>query len=182
MPMRASFRLVTALNAGFLLAAVGCGDEGGGCGPAPENKGEASQAGGASGNTGSPSRANGIEISDKKGKVPKQYQRPPSSYDPAKSTATISKLVIAVSTATAAARKLAALPVAQILRRRVDGVADRVEVSCRIMAASSDGRCASAANYSDIKARCCPEGLVERCRTTMSGVVLIGRGCNPAAR
>jgi hypothetical protein len=180
MPLR--LRLLAAVNAVLLLAALGCGDEGGGCGPAPEKKEEQASAGGSSGNTGSTSSGGDIIISDKKGKVPKPYQRPDSAYEPAKSTATISKPVIAVSSATATARKFPKLPIARVTKRNVDGIEDRVEVTCRIMAASSDGQCGSASNYDDIKARCCPGGLIERCRTTMSGVVLVGQGCAPAAR
>jgi hypothetical protein len=178
--MKARMRLLTLLNAVFLLAALGCGDEGG-CGPAPQKKEEAGGGGGGgglSGNKGSSSGSAELNAGDKKGRVPKPYRRPASAYEPEKSTATISKPVIAVSSATAPGGKAAKLGIAQITKRKVDGVADRVEVSCRIMAASPDGQCSSAANYGEIKDRCCPGGLVERCRTTMSGVVLIGRGCD----
>ena len=181
--MKSPWRLLALLNAVFLLSALGCGDEGGGCGPAPEKKEEpAGGGGGGSGGGGSPSGAAELITSDKKGRVPKKYQRPPSAYEPAKSTATISKPVIAVSSAAAAGFKGPKLGIAHVTKRRVDGVLDRVEVACRIMAASPDGECSSAANYAEIKERCCPGGLVERCKTSMSGVVLVGRGCEIGKR
>ena len=46
-----------------------------------------------------------------------------------------------------------------------------------LQAVSLDGQCASAKNYIEIKQRCCPDGLVERCRTALGGVVIVGRGC-----
>lgn len=171
------------LNAVFLLSALGCGDEGGGCGPAAEKKEEPSGGGGGiSGTKGSGGGSAELITSDKRGRVPKPYQRPASAYEPAKSTATISKPIIAVSSTTAAARRMASLPAARVTKRRVDGVVDRVEVTCRIMATSPDGQCSNAANYDEIKARCCPDGLIERCKTSMDGVVLVGRGCEPAKR
>lgn len=186
--MRSSLRLLAAVNALLLLSAFGCGDEGGSCGPAPEKTEEAPPAAaGPSGGSGGGSGAAELITSDKKGRVPKPYQRARSAYEPAKSTATISKPVIpakstaAVSKAEAALspslRRASSLPIATVVRRRVDGVIDRVEVACRILATSSDGSCAASANYDEIKARCCPNGLVERCRTTSIGVVLVGRGC-----
>lgn len=180
--MNARWRLLALLNAVFLLSALGCGDEGGGCGPAPKKDEEQSGGGGVSGDKGSSGGTAELVTSDRKGRVPKPYQRPGASQETAKSTATISKPVIAVSSAAAAGRGMAALPVARVVKRRVDGVVDRVEVSCRVMATASDGKCASASNYAEIKARCCPDGLIERCTTTMSGVVLVGRGCEPAKR
>ena len=153
--MSSRLSLLAVLNAVFLLSALGCGDEGGGCGPVPEKKEEQSPSGGGPGNTGSTSRGGDIQISDKIGRVPKPYQRPASAHEPQKSTA----------------------PISRITKRRVDGVMDRVEVTCRIMAASPDGQCSGAANYAEIKKRCCPGGRVERCKTTMSGIVLVGRGC-----
>jgi hypothetical protein len=179
--MNQRLRLLAALNAVFLLAALGCGDEGGGCGPAPEKKEEPSGGGGGiSGGKGSSSGSAELITSDKKGRVPKGYQRPASAYEPEKSTAAIHKPVIVVSAATAAGRKPATLGVARVTKRNVDGVEDRIEVACRVMAASPDGQCASAANYAEIKKRCCPGGRIERCKTTMSGVVLVGQGCEPA--
>ncbi len=175
--MKSRLRLLTALNALFLLTVFGCGDEEGGCGSPPSKNEEQSSSGGMSGNTGSTPRGGDIIISDKKGRVPKPYQRPKSAYEPEKSTATISKPVIALSPA---ARRALSLPISRITKRRVDGVADRVEVKCRIMASSPDGNCSGAANYDEIKERCCPGGLIERCSATMSGVVLTGRGCEPA--
>jgi len=175
-------RLLTVLNALFLLAALGCGDEEGGCGPAPKKEEEQAAGPGLSANKGSSSGAAELQTSDRKGRVPKAYQRSASAYEPAKSTATISKPIIAVSSTTAAARRMASLPAVRVMKRRVDGVVDRVEVSCRIMASSPDGKCASAPNYAEIKALCCPEGLIERCATTMSGVLLVGRGCEPPKR
>lgn len=182
--MRSRLRLLTALNAVFLLSALGCGDESGGCGPAPEKKEEPSGGGGGgmSGNKGSSSGTAELNAGDRRGRVLKPYRRPTSAYEPGKSTATISKPVIVVSSATAAARRTATLSIMRVTQRSVDGVVDRVEVTCRIMAASPDGQCSSAANYAEIKERCCPGGLVERCKTTMSGVVLVGRGCDPAKR
>ncbi|MCM2304649.1 MAG: hypothetical protein NDJ72_08095 [Elusimicrobia bacterium] len=175
--MNSSLRLLAVLNAALVLGALGCGDEGGSCGPAPEKKEEAQQgAGGASGNTGGSSRAAELITSDKKGRVPKAYQRAKSAYEPEKSTATIKAPVIALSPA---ARKARSLPVAQVTKRRLDGVLDRVEIKCRILATTPDGNCSGAANYDEIKERCCPNGLVERCRATSTGVVLVGRGCEP---
>lgn len=176
--MRVPLRVLAVLNACLFFAAFGCGDEGGGCGPEPQQNEEAAPAAGVSGNTGSTNRAGNIEIQDKKGRVPKAYQRP-GQYDDEKSSATISKPVIVKSTAAAPA---AAPPsrVMRVTRRKVDGIIDRVEVNCRIIAVSPDGRCAGASNYDEIKRRCCPGGLVERCRTTTGGVILVGRGCEPA--
>lgn len=179
--MKSGLRLFAVLNAVLLLSALGCGDEGGGCGPAPQKEQESSGGGGMSSPTGSGSGAAELVTSDRRGKVPKPYQRPKSTYEPAKSTATISAPVIAVSSAAAApSAKRSSLSVARVVKRRVDGVIDRVEVACRIMASSPDGKCASASNYDEIKRRCCPDGLVERCTTGMSGVVLVGRGCEQA--
>lgn len=172
--MRVPLRALALLNACLFLAAFGCGDEGGGCGPEPQKNEDAAPAGGVSGNTGSMNRAGNIEIQDKKGRVPKAYQRA-GQYDAEKSSATISKPVIAKSTTTAAVAPPRS--VMRVTRRKVDGIIDRVEVNCRIIASSPDGRCASASNYDEIKKRCCPDGLVERCRTTTRGVVLVGRGC-----
>lgn len=180
--MNTRTRLLAVLNAALLLSALGCGDEEGGCGPAPKKDEEPAAGGGISGAKGSSSGAADLHTSDRKGRVPKAYQRPASAYEPGKSTATISKPVIAVSSATAAAsaaRRTAALPVTRVTKRRVDGVVDRVELTCRIMASSPDGKCASAPNYHDIKLRCCPDGLIERCTTTMSGVIVVGRDCEP---
>jgi hypothetical protein len=174
--MNSRLRLLAALNAVFLLSALGCGDEGGGCGPAPEKKEEPQQPGaGMSGNTGGSGAAE-LVTSDKKGRVPKAYQRPTSAYEPQKSTATISKPEIPLSPAAQRARSL---PVARVTKRTLDGVKDRVEIRCRILSASSDGNCASSANYDEIKERCCPHGLVERCQATSTGVILVGRGCDP---
>lgn len=182
--MNTRLRLLAALNAAFLLSAIGCGDESGGCGPAPEKKEEPSGGGGGgmSGAKGSSSGSAELITSDKRGRVPKPYQRPSSAYEPAKSTATISKPVIAVSSAAAAGSKVAKLGIARVTKRRVDGVIDRVVVTCRIMAASPDGQCAGSANYAEIKERCCPGGLVESCKTSMNGVILVGRGCDPDKR
>jgi len=179
--MNSRLRRLAALHALLLLAAFGCGDEGGGCGPAPEKKEE--QAGGPAAPSGGSQGSGAAELvtSDKKGRVPKPYQRPPSAYDKgknaeetAKSTATISKPIIALSPA---AQKARALPIARVTKNRVDGVIDRVEVQCRILAASPDGDCAGSANYDEIKERCCPGGLVERCKASSTGVTLVGRGC-----
>jgi hypothetical protein len=180
--MNSRLRLLTALNAIFLLSALGCGDEGS-CGPAPEKKEEPSGGGGGmSGNKGSSSGSAELNAGDKRGRVLKPYRRPTSAYEPGKSTATISKPIIAVSSATAAGAKVAKLGDARVTKRRVDGVIDRVEVTCRIIATSPDGQCSGAANYAEIKERCCPGGLVESCKTSMNGVVLVGRGCEPAKR
>jgi hypothetical protein len=177
--MGSRLRLLAVLNAVFFLSTLGCGDEGGSCGPAPEKKEEAPAAGGASGNTGGGSGSSELITSDKKGRVPKPYQRPKSAYEPEapKSTATISAPVIPLSPA---ARRARSLPIASVTKRRLDGVKDRVEIKCRILASSPDGMCAGSANYDEIKERCCPHGLVERCQATSTGVILVGRGCDPA--
>ncbi|MDD5302827.1 MAG: hypothetical protein PHS14_06915 [Elusimicrobia bacterium] len=174
--MKSRLRLLAALNAVFLLSTLGCGDESGGCGPAPEKKEEEKAGGGMSGNKGSSSGSAELITSDKKGRVPKPYRRPASAYEPAKSTATISKPVIVLSPA---ARRARSLPIATVVKRRLDGVADRVEIKCRILASSADGNCSGSANYDEIKERCCPHGLVERCQAAPTGVVLVGRGCEP---
>ena len=111
--------------------------------------------------------------------MPKQYQRQRSDEETAKSTATIKAPVIALSPA---ARKARSLPIATIIKRRMDGVADRVEIKCRILSASPDGSCSGSANYDEIKERCCPGGLVERCKATSTGIVLVGRGCEPGLK
>lgn len=172
--MKSGLRLSAALNAVFLLAAFGCGDEGGGCGPAPEKKEE--PQGGGGGPSGGSRGSGSAELitSDKRGRVPKPYQRPRAEPEPAKSTSTVSKPVIPLSPA---AQKAITLPISRVVKRRVDGVADRVEVKCRILASSPDGDCAGAANYDEIKERCCPGGLVERCKASNEGVTLVGRGC-----
>ena len=113
--------------------------------------------------------------------MPKPYQRPASQYEPAKSTATVTvtKPAISLSTQTIAAGYAALKGIsATITKRKVDGIADRVEVTCKILAATPDGQCSSAVNYADIQERCCPGGTIERCKASMSGVVLVGRGCN----
>lgn len=178
MGMRTGLRLLAVLNALLVFSALGCGDEGGSCGPAPEKKEEEKAGGGMSGNTGGGGGAAELITSDKKGRVPKQYQRAKSAYEPEapKSTATISAPVIPLSPAAQRARTL---PVAKVTKRALDGIKDRVEVKCRILSASADGNCASSANYDEIKERCCPHGLVERCRATSTGVILVGRGCDP---
>jgi hypothetical protein len=180
--MNSCLRLLAVVNVVFLLSVLGCGDEGS-CGPAPERKEEPSGGGGGmSGTKGSSSGSAELNAGDKKGRVMKPYRRPTSAYEPGKSTATISKPIIAVSSATAAARLASSLPVFSITKRGMDGVADRVEVACRVMASIPSGQCSNATNYAEIKERCCPGGLVERCRATMWGVVLVGRGCEPAKR
>ncbi len=129
-----------------------------------------------SGSTGGSSGSADL-TTDRRGKVPKAYSRP--STETAKSNATIKKPVIAVSTATAVVPRSTQ---ARVTRRNIDGVADRVEVACRMIAVSPDGKCSGAKNYDEIKKRCCPGGLVETCRTTMHGVLLVGRGCDPDAK
>ena len=179
--MNSCLRLLAVVNVVFLLSALGCGDEGS-CGPAPEKNEEPSGGGGISGNKGSSSGSAEMNAGDKKGRVMKPYRRPTSAYEPGKSTATISKPIIAVSSAAATALRTSSLPVFSITKRGVDGVADRVEVSCRVMASIPSGQCSNATNYAELKERCCPGGIVERCRATMWGVVLVGRGCEPAKR
>jgi hypothetical protein len=176
--MKTRAPLLAVLHAAVLLAAFGCGDEGGGgCGPAQEKKKEEKAApGGSGGGKGSPSRGGDIQIQDKKGKVPKGYQRPTSAYEPAKSTETAT--ASAVAPAAPPARPRARI---RVLKRKVNGIADRSELHCRILATSPDGQCSSSPNYAEIKERCCPGGLVELCKTTMDGVLLIGRGCDPSA-
>lgn len=177
--MNSSLRLMAVLQAVLVLGALGCGDEEGGCGPAPEKKAEEpQQGGGSSRSAGGSSGAAQLITQDKKGRVPEQYQRKRST-ETAKSTATISAPVIPLSPA---ARRARSLPIATIIRRRVDGVADRVEIKCRILSASPDGKCSSSANYDEIKERCCPSGLVERCKATSTGIILVGRGCEPGLR
>ncbi len=175
--MKSSLRLLAALNAMLALGALGCGDEDGGCGPAPEKAEEPQQgAGGSSRSAGGSSGAAELITQDKKGRVPEQYQRQRPTGETAKSTATISAPVIPLSPA---ARRARSLPIATVVKRRLDGVADRVEIRCRILSASPDGNCAGSANYDEIKERCCPNGLVERCKATSTGIVLVGRGCEP---
>lgn len=177
-------RLLTVLNTALLFAAFGCGDDkdGGGCGPPPAKKEEASGGGGgSSGNKGGGGGQAQFITSDKRGRVPKPYRRKPDAEAPEKPAAAAGQTASAsVPKAPAPAAPKKALKGPQIWRitqRNVDGISDRVEVSCRIMAAAADGQCSSAANYADIKERCCPGGRVERCKTSSSGVVLVGRGC-----
>lgn len=178
--MRSSLRLLAVLNAALVLGALGCGDEEGGCGPAPQKAEEPQQgAGGSSRGAGGSSQAAELITQDKKGRVPEQYRRKRTTEETEKSTATIKAPVIPLSPA---ARRARALPIATIIRRRVDGVVDRVEIKCRILATSADGTCAASANYDEIKERCCPSGLVERCKATSTGIVLVGRGCEPGLR
>ena len=173
--MHSRLHLLTVLNAVFVLAAFGCGDEGGGCGDPPAKKEETSGGGfGSAPKNGGGASAPELITADKRGRVPKPYQRPGAAQDAEKSTATVSKPEIAVSTR--AASRLAPAKV-KVTRRKVDGIADRVELTCKIKAVSLDGQCASAKNYLEIKERCCPDGLVERCRTALGGVVIVGRGC-----
>ncbi|MBI5246685.1 MAG: hypothetical protein HY923_05850 [Elusimicrobia bacterium] len=176
--MSSRLRLLTVLNAVFVLAAFGCGDEGGGCGEPPAKKEESSGGGfGSAPKSGGGAAAPELITADKRGNVPKPYQRPGAAAEPEKSTATISKPEIAVSTPTAARPAPAKV---KVTRRKVDGIVDRVELTCKIKAVSLDGQCASAKNYLEIKERCCPGGLVERCRTVIGGVVIVGRGCEKA--
>jgi hypothetical protein len=176
--MKSRSRFLAILHASLLLAAFGCGDEdGGGCGPAKEKKKEEKAAAGSSGNTGSTSRGGDIQIQDKKGRVPKGYQRPTSAYEPKKAETHAESPSKPLPPA--AAPKPAAV---RVIKRKVDGIADRVELQCRILASSPDGQCSGAANYAEIKERCCPGGMVELCKTTMDGVQIIGRGCDPATR
>ena len=173
--MHSRLRLLTVLNAFFVLAACGCGDEGGGCGEAPAKKEESAGGGfGSAPKGGGGAPAPELITADKRGNVPKPYQRPNAAQEPEKSTATISKPEIAVSTPTAA--RLAPAPV-KVTRRKVDGIADRVELTCKIKVVALDGQCTSAKNYLEIKQRCCPDGLVEKCRTALGAVVIVGRGC-----
>ena len=175
--MRSRFRLLAVFNAVFLLAALGCGDEGGGCGDPPKK--EETPGGGGFGSApkgGGSGTAPELITTDKRGNVPKPYQRPDGAQDTVKSTATLSKPEIAVSSVTV--RRPAPARV-KVTRRKVDGIADRVELTCKIKAVALDGQCASAKNYLEIKERCCPGGLVERCRLVLGGVVLVGRGCDP---
>lgn len=181
--MNPTWRGLAALNAVLLLsAALGCGDEGGsggdggGCSEPPAKKEEQAAGGGMSGATGGGSGSSDL-TTDRRGKVPKAYQRP--STEGPKSDRTIKKPVIAVSTATAVVPRSTQ---ARVTKRGVDGVADRVEVACRMIAVSPDGKCSSAKNYEEIKKRCCPDGLVETCKVTMRGILLVGRGCDPDAK
>lgn len=179
--MNSTWRALAALNAVLLLsAALGCGDEGGGggggCSEPPAKKEEQAAGGGMSGASGGGSGTSDL-TTDRRGKVPKAYSRP--STEGAKSTRTIKKPVIAVSTATAVVPRSTQ---ARVTRRNIDGIVDRVEVACRMIAVSPDGKCSSAKNYEEIKKRCCPDGLVETCRVTMRGILLVGRGCDPDAQ
>lgn len=182
MGVKARLRLLALLNAFFLLGAFACGDEdGGGCGPAPAKKEEQQSAGGGGGGAphGGGGRAPELITQDKKGRVPKAYQRP-GAYDKedARENRDLHKPVIAKSTAPVA-MPLARIPV-KITKRKMDGVADRVELTCKILPISDDGKCAGAKNYLEIKERCCPGGLVERCDASPEGVTIVGRGCEPA--
>lgn len=176
--MRPSFRLLALLQAVLVFGALGCGDEGG-CSPAPEKEEAQQGAGGSSRSAGGSSGAAELITQDKKGRVPEQYRRQRTTVETEKSTATIKAPVIALSPA---ARKARSLPIATIIRRRVDGVVDRVEIKCRMLATSADGTCSASANYDEIKERCCPGGLVERCKATSTGIVLVGRGCEPGLK
>jgi hypothetical protein len=185
--MRPSWRCLAALQAVFLAAALGCGDEdGGGCGPAPEKKQEEqapgpSAAGRASGGAGP---APELKTTQGKRSVPDAYRRPGArDADNEREDRALKKPSVAKSSASKEGDAPAAMPLTpppvKVLRRRVDGVADRVETHCRMMASSPDGDCAGSKNYLEIKTRCCPDGLVERCRPVTDGVIIVGRGCAP---
>lgn len=185
--MTSRWRLLAAVQAAFLSAALGCGDEeGGGCGPAPEKKQEEQAAPSAAGRAaGGSGPAPELKTTQGKRAVPDAYRREGArDADGEKSDKAISKPKIAKSTE-AAPSAAAGLPLTpppvKVMRRKVDGIVDRVEIKCRMMAASPDGDCAGSANYLEIKTRCCPDGLVERCRSVPDGVVIVGRGCEPAA-
>lgn len=188
--MITQLRLSALLTALFVLAAFGCGggDSGGsggdsgGCGPPPAKKEEAGGGGGggSSGNKGGGGQAQWI-TQDKRGRVPKPYQRKKDAPEQAAPAASAGAAPGGPAKASAPA-KTAAAPIWRITKRNVDGIADRVQVSCRMMAASSDGKCSGAANYEEIKARCCPGGTVERCEKSGASVVLVGRGCGSAER
>lgn len=178
-PMR-SLAFAAVLCAVFV---AGCGD-GGGCGAPPEQKESTGMGAGAGGGLGGGGGGGSeIAIQDKRGKVPKPYQRPeataqskapepaaPKPADPAPAPTTVK----ATDVKPMAKREL---PVATVVRRRVDGIAERVEIRCRVMASSPDGRCDGAANWEEIKSRCCPGGTVESCKTSMQGVSLVGLNC-----
>ena len=173
--MKFGFHLLAVFNAVFFLCVLGCGDESGGCSSASEKKETPAGGGYSGGSKGGGSGSAELVTSDKKGRVPSSYQRP---ADAEKSTSTISAPVIAVSSVAVKATYSPA--VISVTRRKVDGIADRVELKCRIKAVSLDGQCSGAKNYLDIKQRCCPSGLIERCKTTLGGVVIVGRGCEQA--
>lgn len=182
--MTARLKLLAVLQAVALSASLGCGDEeGGGCGPAPEKKQEEQAAPSAAGRAaGGSGPAPELKTTQGKRSVPDAYRRPGSrDAEGEKSARTISKPKIEKSTEAAPGVMPLAPPPVKVLRRDVDGIRDRVEIRCRMMAASPDGDCAGSANYLEIKTRCCPDGLVERCRSVPEGVVIVGRGCEPAA-
>ncbi len=181
--VKTSLRLLTVLNAALLFAAFGCGGDdkdggGGGCGPPPAKKEEAGGGGGGtSGNKGGGGGQAQWITSDKRGRVPKPYQRAKSAYEPAKTAEAPAPAAASGAPAAGPAAAKSKPPIWRITKRGVDGVEGRLQVSCRIMASSPDGQCSGAANFAEIKERCCPGGVVERCTTGTSGVVLIGRDC-----
>ena len=180
--MKINAKPLTFLAILLALFIVSCGDNGEGCGAPPKK--EQGQAG-DSGVGGKPAGGGGggseIIISDKKDKsgrrVPKPYQRPADAPATNSQNPPAQTNPPAASTASAVAFTKPSLPVARVTRRKVDGISNRVEVKCRIMAASMDGDCASASNFGEIKERCCPNGTIEHCKVSMRGVVLIGLDC-----
>jgi hypothetical protein len=164
----------------------GCGENGEGCAAPPEKKDDSGGGGaGGGGKLGGGGGGGDIVISEKKSKkVPKPYQRQPGEAEAsapaagagaaAPNAAGAAPAGASASSSTMTAR---GLPVMRVTRRKVDGISNRVEVKCRVMASSADGECSSAPNYEEIKQKCCPGGIVERCQVGMRGVVLIGLDC-----
>jgi hypothetical protein len=70
----------------------------------------------------------------------------------------------------------------RVLRRRVDGIADREELECRATASAVGPDCMADPNFPEIKDRCCAGGRLERCRAETGRTILIGRGCLTGAR
>ncbi len=175
--MRSRLGLPVLLGAVLLLGAYGCGDEEGGCGPAPQKKEEqaapAAPGGAPHGGAGAAAE---LITQDKKGRVPAAYQRPGTrDEDGEKSDRAISKPQISKSTEAASSSSRV-----EVLARKVGGVPDRVKLACTVKVVSKDGKCMTAKNYLEIKERCCPDGLVESCAKTADGVLIVGRGCEPA--
>lgn len=167
-----------ALLCGVFVA--GCGENGEGCSAPPEKKESGGGGAGGGGSLGGGGSGPEIALGDRRGKVPKPYQRPEAtaqSKAPEPEPQPKTEPAPEPPKAAAPAPRRALLPAGRVTKRALNGIKDRVEVSCRVMAKGSDADCLTAKNIAEIKDRCCPNGKIESCRSSMSGVVLVGVGC-----
>jgi hypothetical protein len=154
--------------------ACACGDEGGGCGGSSEPKSQEAPAAGGGASPGGGSRADTVEFADRKSRVPKAYRRPDAA-GPADDGGK-AEPPAASSAPAQAAPQAPRLPPTRVLRRGVDGIKEREELTCRV-AAGGTGECRDSKDFPLIQETCCPAGTIERCRFDSVGVVIVGRGC-----